>query len=151
MVYKGFFGNFRDIKECCGILRDLKGFKNKKSGWHRRGSQEGKKKKMPWPLHKPIWKIPNISKVLTNLTYFYHFVDEKFLKFQQIWTFDIVAVHRKARKKRRPDTNNTNQNDQNNNNNHNNHSYYNSNLNIHNHNNNLNNQNNKHMNNKNQL
>ena len=35
---------------------------------------------------------PFISKVLTNLTYFYHFVDEKSLEIQQIWTFDVFSV-----------------------------------------------------------
>ena len=35
-----------------------------------------------WTVSQEISQ--NISKVLTNLTYFYHFVDEKSLEFQQI-------------------------------------------------------------------
>ena len=43
-----------------------------------------------WTVSQEISQ--NISKVLTNLTYFYHIVDEKSLEFQQIWTYDVFSV-----------------------------------------------------------
>ena len=44
-----------------------------------------------WTVSQEISQ--NISNILlTNLSYFYHFVDEKSLEIQQIRTFDIFSV-----------------------------------------------------------
>ena len=43
-----------------------------------------------WTVSQEISQ--NISKVSTNLTYLYHFVDEKSLEFQQIRTFEVFSV-----------------------------------------------------------
>ena len=50
------------------------------------------KQKLLRKFSEVFFDSPFISKVLTNLTYFYHFVDEKSLEIQQIWTFDVFSV-----------------------------------------------------------